>query len=185
MSGVRALTSCFISLGASGKEKIAAWPVMPLLRRAIAKGIGMNKPNARERSWEQIRAVFDEVISVFAPEASPEHAPRVTYRCTFNLHGSVSQVDAALADGRPFICGERFTAADLTFAALAGPALAAPGYVPFREENRVSCHCKHLVTGARTSCSTGVPFGDKAPKELAEQVQKLRQTDAGKVSSIF
>jgi glutathione S-transferase len=35
----------------------------------------------------------------------------------------LSQVDEALADGRPFICGETFTAADLTFASLAAPVV--------------------------------------------------------------
>ena len=33
-----------------------------------------------------------------------------------------------LADGRPYLCGERFTAADLTFAALAAAAIIPPGY---------------------------------------------------------
>jgi glutathione S-transferase len=37
-----------------------------------------------------------------------------------------------LADGRPFLIGDRFTAADLTFASLAAPVLAPPNYgVPF------------------------------------------------------
>jgi glutathione S-transferase len=33
-----------------------------------------------------------------------------------------------LADGRAHLCGERFTAADLTFAALASPAVCPPEY---------------------------------------------------------
>jgi glutathione S-transferase len=33
-----------------------------------------------------------------------------------------------LADGRPYLCGERFTAADLTFAALAAPVVVPPEY---------------------------------------------------------
>ncbi|EFN52508.1 hypothetical protein CHLNCDRAFT_138898 [Chlorella variabilis] len=33
------------------------------------------------------------------------------------------EVDALLADGRPFLTGQQFTAADLTFAALAAPAV--------------------------------------------------------------
>jgi glutathione S-transferase len=42
-----------------------------------------------------------------------------------------SEFDAAaarLADGRPYLCGDRFTAADLTFAALAAPVLLPSGY---------------------------------------------------------
>jgi hypothetical protein len=38
------------------------------------------------------------------------------------------QVDELLADGRPYICGRRFTAADVTFAALGGPMVAPPQY---------------------------------------------------------
>ena len=33
-----------------------------------------------------------------------------------------------LADGRPFLLGDRFTAADLTFAALAAPVVLPPRY---------------------------------------------------------
>ncbi len=37
-------------------------------------------------------------------------------------------VGELLADGRPYLCGERFTAADLTFAALAAPMVVPPEY---------------------------------------------------------
>ena len=38
------------------------------------------------------------------------------------------QVDRQLSDGRRFLVGDRFSAADLTFASLAAPALYPPGY---------------------------------------------------------
>jgi hypothetical protein len=43
--------------------------------------------------------------------------------------GAFEQVDESLANGHAFICGDRFTAADLTFAALGGPMVVPPEYV--------------------------------------------------------
>lgn len=37
-------------------------------------------------------------------------------------------VDAALSDGRPYLCGDQISAADVTFAALAGPLLLPAAY---------------------------------------------------------
>jgi glutathione S-transferase len=39
-----------------------------------------------------------------------------------------AEIGARLADGRRYLTGDRFTAADLTFAALAAPLVAPPGY---------------------------------------------------------
>ena len=41
----------------------------------------------------------------------------------------LEQVDDLLSDGRPYICGHRFTAADIAFAALGGPMVRPPQYV--------------------------------------------------------
>lgn len=42
------------------------------------------------------------------------------------VDGVLEEVDAMLADGRKFLVGDRFTAADLTFAALCAPLLNPP-----------------------------------------------------------
>ncbi len=47
-----------------------------------------------------------------------------------------ADVAARLADGRRYLCGERFTAADLTFAALAAPVLAPPAYARYLPSER-------------------------------------------------
>ncbi|MGZ6641452.1 MAG: glutathione S-transferase family protein [Solirubrobacteraceae bacterium] len=60
-----------------------------------------------------------------------------------------------LSDGRPFLCGERFTAADLTFACLAAPALMPPHY------------------GVR------LPQPEELPRVLAADVEAFRAHPAG------
>lgn len=61
-----------------------------------------------------------------------------------------------LADGRPYLCGERFGAADLTFAALSAPIIVPPGYgVP-------------------------LPQPDVLPPVFAEIVERAREHPAGR-----
>jgi glutathione S-transferase len=65
------------------------------------------------------------------------------------------EVEDTLADGRPYICGSRFTAADLALAALGGP-LVAPPQLP-----------------------TYVPKVDDCPAEMATVMKRLQGTPAG------
>ena len=63
-------------------------------------------------------------------EAAAESEAQV--RTTFDA------VAKRLADGRPYLCGDRFTAADLTFAALAGSVLMPPEYgVPLPQPDQL------------------------------------------------
>jgi glutathione S-transferase len=65
------------------------------------------------------------------------------------------EVAERLGDGRPYLCGERFTAADLTFAALAAPLLMPPEYgVP-------------------------LPQPEELPAAMAPTVRELRAHPAG------
>ena len=48
------------------------------------------------------------------------------------LQALFADVGAELADGRRYLCGDRFTAADLTFAALASPVLLPDGHPVIR-----------------------------------------------------
>jgi glutathione S-transferase len=65
------------------------------------------------------------------------------------------EVDELLSDGRRFLVGNRFTAADLTFAALAGAVLMPPEY------------------------SVPLPQPDELPAEMASVVRELRAHPAG------
>ena len=52
--------------------------------------------------------------------------PETTARSRERVDMVFDEVGSRLADGRPFLVGERFSAADLTFAALAAPVLLPP-----------------------------------------------------------
>jgi glutathione S-transferase len=55
-----------------------------------------------------------------------------------------------LADGRPYLLGERFTAADLTFAALAAPMIVSPTYgVPLPQPDVLPAQIADIVRRAR------------------------------------
>jgi glutathione S-transferase len=60
------------------------------------------------------------------------------------------RVAGLLADGRPHLCGERFSAADLTFAALSAPLVVPPVYgVPLPRPEILPPRMRALVERAR------------------------------------
>jgi glutathione S-transferase len=64
--------------------------------------------------------------------------------------GELDLVAQLLSDGRAYLCGERFGAADLTFAALAAALLAPPGYgVPLPQPDALAPATAALVNRAR------------------------------------
>ena len=65
------------------------------------------------------------------------------------------EVAGLLADGRPFLLGERFTAADLTFGALSAAVLMPPGY------------------------GSPLPGPGDLPEAMAREVRRLREHPAG------
>ena len=63
----------------------------------------------------------------------------------------LDRVAGLLSDGRPYLCGERFTAADLTFAALSAPLVMPPDYgVPLPQPEILPAGTARLVRRART-----------------------------------
>ncbi|MBI5720324.1 MAG: glutathione S-transferase family protein [Burkholderiales bacterium] len=82
--------------------------------------------------------------------------PEGVQRSLERVWGVFRQVDERLRGGRQFLAGERFTAADLTFAALAAPVL-------FPAE-----------------CRAVAPALQDVPAAMREEVLRLRDTDAGR-----
>jgi glutathione S-transferase len=81
--------------------------------------------------------------------------PSAAERSEGEVRAVFDAVAERLGDGRPYLCGERFTAADLTFAALAASVLMPPEY--------------------------GVPLPrvDELPSAMARVVRELRAHPAG------
>ncbi len=86
-----------------------------------------------------------------AYKITPESAQRSLDR----VRGVFRNVDKHLSDGRRFLTGDRFTAADLTFAALAAPVLFP------------------------VECRAVLPALDSVPVSMREEVLRFRNTDAG------
>ncbi|MEO8631215.1 MAG: glutathione S-transferase family protein [Betaproteobacteria bacterium] len=82
---------------------------------------------------------------------TPESAQRSIER----VRGIFRDVDERLGDGRRFLVGERFTAADLSFAALAAPVLFPADY------------------------RAAYPALEAVPATMREETLRLRDTDAG------
>ena len=112
-----------------GVTGVPAWE-----RRAVPVGFGM------------VAMVIDRYLKI-----TPESAA-TSLRITRDVFDSVAE---RLSDGRSFLLGERFSAADLTFAALAAPVVVPPEYgVP-------------------------LPRPDELPARMADVVRELRAHPAG------
>ena len=81
--------------------------------------------------------------------------PEGAQRSLAHVQGIFRLVDEYLRDGRGFLCGERFTAADLTFAALAAPLL-----LPLE-------------------CRAVQPALDAVPAAMRDEILQFRSTAAG------
>jgi glutathione S-transferase len=122
-------------------------------------------PHARllRSLWSRgVPRVEASMVPVIAPVArflvrkaykiTPESAQRSLER----VRGIFRNVDERLSDGRQFLAGGRFTAADLTFAALAAPVLLP------------------------VECRAVQPALDEVPAGMREEVVRLRDTEAGR-----
>jgi glutathione S-transferase len=84
-----------------------------------------------------------------------EITPSTAAQSGAEVHRIFDEVGERLGDGRPYLCGERFTAADLTFSALAASVLMPPEYgVP-------------------------LPQPEELPEPMATTVRELRTHPAG------
>ena len=102
------------------------------------------------------RAVMKRVMRIDAASAE---------RSRGKLRAVFDAVNERLRDGRPFLTGDRFSAADLTFAALAAPLLAPEHHpVPLPPPGKLPSDLRALVESLR-----GEPAGVFAVRMYREQ----------------
>jgi glutathione S-transferase len=93
-------------------------------RRDLAVAYGCTGVPAWERralplAFPVATRMIDRVLDITADTAAQSEA---------QVRDVFDAVARRLSDDRPYLCGDRFTAADLTFAALAAPVLMPPEY---------------------------------------------------------
>jgi glutathione S-transferase len=121
-------------------------PHAKLLRQIWARGVPR-----REAILVPAIAPLVRFLARKAYDITPESAQRSLER----IRGVFRRVEEQLAGTRRFLVGDRFTAADLTFAALAAPVLLPP-----------ECRATH-------------PALEALPGAMREEVLRMRETGAG------
>jgi glutathione S-transferase len=96
------------------------------------------------------RGIAFAVAKVLGVTPTNADAAERTFRAIFR------DVDARLADGRPYLAGDAFSIADLTFAALAAPLVAPPEY------------------------GVKLPAIDELPPGMVDVVREHRESPAGR-----
>jgi glutathione S-transferase len=90
-----------------------------LVRKYAATGVPAWQRLGLPIAYGTVAKIIDRHFAI-TPESAAQAISDV--RDTFD------EVGERLADGRPYLMGERFTAADLTFSALSAAVLSPPGY---------------------------------------------------------
>lgn len=113
--------------------------------------------NAGHAPWWQVRTLglLQRPASALARRYL-QVAPDALQRGRELIERTLDQVARTLEDGRRYLCGERFSAADLTFAAMSAPALRPDRY--------------------------GVPLPslEELPDDAARRIRALREHPAGR-----
>jgi len=107
-------------------------------------------------AWERRTMTGLWPLAVWLGKGALAIRPGTAERDERRVRDVFDAVAERLADGRPYLCGERFTAADLTFAALSAAVLVPPDY------------------GVR------LPQPEELPPALADIIRGLREHPAGR-----
>jgi glutathione S-transferase len=129
------------------------WAYTHLLpHTALIRSLWTRRAPAREAKLLSLMVPIVRRVVRASYRVSPASGERSLQR----VHAVFQKVEERLREGRRFLVGERFTAADLTFA-----ALAAPMILP------VQCRAVH-------------PTLEEVPTSFREETMRLRDTVAGR-----
>jgi glutathione S-transferase len=131
-----------------------------LVLRFNDQGVPLWEDRALRLGWPLMRRFVARELGI---TPGVEHEDEVAVFEEFDFVASV------LADGRPYLCGGRFGAADLTFAALSAAVILPPTYgVTLPQPDRLPHHTAALVERAREH-----PAGRFALSLFAEHRREL------------
>lgn len=155
-------------LGPRGRRLmyVHMFPARELALRFNNEGVPPWEDRAIRFGWPLIRRLVERVLEI-RPGIEVEDEAVVWRELDF--------VAELLADGRPHLCGERFGAADLTFAALAAAIVVPPEYgVPLPQPEILPPRMAELAARAREH-----PAGRYALALFAEHRRREVQTTGG------
>ena len=118
-----------------------------LLRQQWCRGIPQREQALFPKLLPQLRETVRQALNLSAESAE---------QALDQVHRIFAAVGDRLADGRPYLTGDQFTAADLTFAALAAPMIMPPKHPTY-------------VSGL-----------GHLPRSMAKEIAACRQCPAGK-----
>ncbi len=115
-------------------------------RRDLAISYGCAGVPAWERAT--LRLGYPAMISIVAHVL--DVTPATAVKAEAEVRATFDGVGERLADGQPYMCGDEFTAADLTFSALAAPMLMPSGYgVPLPQPGELPAYAAGVVRELR------------------------------------
>jgi glutathione S-transferase len=130
-------------LGPSGRRLlyIHMFAVPKLALRFNNEGVPRWEDRAVRYGWPLAKGRIKHELGIHAGSEAEDDA---AVWCEFDF------VAELLSDGRPYLCGERFSAADLTFAALSAPLVVPLQYgVPLPQPDVLPARMAALVERAR------------------------------------
>jgi len=120
------------------------------------RDLALNYGCTRVPVWELVALRFGYPALIALVAHVLDVTPATGLRAEPEVRAVFDAVGEHLSDGRHYLCGDEFTAADLTFSALAAPMLMPTGY------------------------GVQLPQPDELPPYTAEVVRELRAHPAGR-----